>query len=315
MPELTSATQTVIITGANSGLGYSCARAIARSGQGWHIIIASRDPSKVEESTRNLIAETQYPHVAGMLLNLESLASVRQFTQTYLTLNYPPLHAIICNAGVRASTALLLTEDGFEQTFGINHLGHFLLVNLLVPHLIDPARIIFVSSDTHDPKTNSGMPHPQYRNAYLLAYPDNDQDGKSPKMDGRTRYTTSKLCNVLCAYELSRRLQKQSLHATVNVFNPGLMLDTNFYTQVNPSVLPPAIPSSILEKARSSTLMGNALARLVLDPSLQNTTGKYFDGFDEIPSSEESYDANKAAELWELSTELVQLTPQESHFL
>lgn len=78
MQNLTQARKTVIITGANSGLGYYCAEAIARSGQDWHIVIASRNLSRVEEAVRTLVAETNYPHIEGMVLDLASLVSVRQ---------------------------------------------------------------------------------------------------------------------------------------------------------------------------------------------------------------------------------------------
>lgn len=165
-----------------------------------------------------------------------------------------------------------------------------------------------VSSDTHDPKANTGMPHPQYQPAKSLAFPTPDDNQMNIGDIGRVRYTTSKLCNILCAYELSRRLQKQGLSITVNAFNPTLMLDTKLirdYTQAELSALSSAISPSVLENARDSKTMGSVLARLILDTALEGITGKYFDGLDEIRSSEESYDQSKAAELWESSLELV----------
>ncbi len=314
MQNPTQANKTVIITGANGGLGYYCAEAIARSGQDWHIIIASRNPSRVEEAARSLMTETEYPYIEGMALDLASLASVRQFVQDLITAERPPLQAIVCNAGIQVVSNTLYTEDGFEMTFGVNHLGHFLLVNLLLPHLGDRSRVVFVSSDTHNPDANTGMPHPRYQDAKLLAFPadyDNDTDIGNT---GRTRYTTSKLCNILCAYELSRRLQKQQSKITVNAFNPGLMLDTQLgrdYSQAELSALSTTISQSVLEKAKDSKAMGSALARLILYSSLENVTGKYFDGLEEVQSSDESYDERKATELWESSAALVELSPRE----
>lgn len=318
MQSLTPAGKTVIITGANSGLGYFCAEAIARSGQDWHIIIASRNLLRVEEAVRTLIAETEYPYIEGMALDLASLVSVRQFVQDFITGERPPLQAIVCNAGIQVVSDTLYTEDGFEITFGVNHLGHFLLVNLLLPHLGDRDRIVFVSSDTHNPDANTGMPNPQYQPAKLLAFPANNDNDTDIGNAGRRRYTTSKLCNVLCTYELSRRLQKQQSNITVNAFNPGLMLDTKLsrdYSQAELSALSTTISRSVLENARDSKAMGSALARLILDPSLNRVTGKYFDGLEEIQSSDESYDEKKATELWESSAELVKLSPQEATFL
>ena len=327
MQNLTQAGKTVIITGANSGLGYSCAEAIARSGKDWHIIIASRNLSRVEEAVRTLIAETEYPHVEGMALDLASLASVRQFVQDFISGERPPLQAIVCNAGLQVVSDTLYTEDGFEMTFGVNHLGHFLLVNLLLPQLSDGvavrpvglrSRIVFVSSDTHNPDANTGMPHPQYQDAKLLAFPANNDNDTDIGNTGRTRYTTSKLCNIFCAYELSRRLQKQQSNTTVNAFTPGLMLDTQLardYSQAELSALTASISQSVTEQATDAKTEGRALARLVLDPSLDNATGKYFAGLEEFPSSEESYNKKKAAELWESSAELVKLSPVEATLL
>jgi light-dependent protochlorophyllide reductase len=317
MQNSTQAGKTVIITGATSGLGYYCAEAIARSGQDWHIIIASRNLLRVEEAVRNLIAETNYPHIEGMALDLASLVSVRQFAQDFIAGERPPLQAIVCNAGIQVVSDTLYTEDGFEMTFGVNHLGHFLLVNLLLSHLSDRSRIAFVSSDVHNPDAKTGMPDPRYQNARLLASSGDDNETDIGNV-GRRRYATSKLCNVLCAYELSRRLQKQQLNITVNVFNPGIMLDTKLsrdYGEAEMAALSTAIPSSILEQARSPKTMGAALARLILDPLLDNVTGRYFDGLEEIQSSDESYDEQKSTELWESSTKLVKLSSREATLL
>lgn len=309
--------KSVIITGANSGLGYRCAEAIAESGENWHVIIASRNASRVAEAVGNLMAVTDYPYFSGMTLDLASLSSIRQFVQAVAD-NHPSLQAIVCNAGIQIVSDTLYTEDGFEMTFGVNHLGHFLLVNLLLPHLRDRSRIVFVSSDTHDPKANTGMPHPKYQDARSLAFPTDKDTEMNIGNTGRVRYTTSKLCNVLCAYELSQQLQQQSLRITVNAFNPGLMMDTKLirdYSQGELAALSKTISPSVLENAKDSQTMGNALARLILDSSLDSVTGKYFDGFSEIQSSEESYDRKKAVELWKTSLELVKLLPEEAAFL
>ncbi len=315
MQNLTQATKTVIITGANSGLGYYCAEAIARSGQDWHIIIASRNLSRVEEAVRTLMAETEYPSIEGMALDLASLTSVRQFVQDFIAGERPPLQAIICNAGIQIVSDTLYTEDGFEMTFGVNHLGHFLLVNLLLPQLGDRSRIVFVSSDVHNPDANTGMPNPQYQDAELLAFPADNDNNTDIGNTGRRRYTTSKLCNIFCTYELSRRLQKQQSNITVNAFNPGLMLDTKLakdYSEAELSAFITTISQSVMENARDSKTMGSALARLILDPSLNQVTGKYFDGLEEVPSSAESYDEKKATELWESSARLLELSPKEA---
>jgi hypothetical protein len=113
-------------------------------------------------------------------------------------------------------------------------------------------------------------------------------------------------------------LQKQQSNITVNAFNPGLMLDTKLsrdYSESERSALITTISRSVLEKAKDSKAMGNALARLILDPSLDHATGKYFDGLEEVQSSDDSYDEKKATELWESSAELVKLSPREATLL
>ncbi len=226
MRDNTIARQSIIITGGNSGLGYQCARAIALSKKSWQIIIASRNLSKVEDAVEQLISDTAYPNIRGMVLDLASLQSIRQFVQQLTQLDIPPLKGLICNAGVQIISGTTYTEDGFETTFGVNHLGHFLLVNLLLPQMAECSRIIFVSSDAHDPRTKTGMPAPQYRSPHQMAFPKQSEKTTDVANMGRYRYTTSKLCNLLCTYELAKRLQNYRQAIWVNAFNPGLMLDT-----------------------------------------------------------------------------------------
>ncbi len=206
--------RTAIITGANSGLGLECARALLRRDGDWHVALAVRDPARGADAAPELNAPERCKVLA---LDLASLRSVRQFVQSYPQADLPPTHALICNAGIQLVSRTEFTEDGIELTFGVNHLGHFALVTEMLAQLARPARIVVVSSDTHDPSRRTGMPAPRYESAAVLAQPPVD----AAHADGRRRYTTSKLCNVLFTYELARRLQGDEV--TVNVFNPGLM--------------------------------------------------------------------------------------------
>jgi NAD(P)-dependent dehydrogenase (short-subunit alcohol dehydrogenase family) len=198
--------QTAIITGGNGGLGYQCARVIAAASPQWQVIIASRDHAKSEEAVRSIVAETRNSHVAAIELNLGSLDSVRRFSEDFAARGLPPIGAIVCNAGIQTVRDLTHTDDGYETTFAINHLGHFLLVNLLLRHLSDRARIVMVSSGTHNPDQFTGMPKPDYSDAISAAQRKSDTD---PGTAGRRAYTTSKLCNIMFAYELSRRLKAE----------------------------------------------------------------------------------------------------------
>ena len=323
--------KTVVVTGGNAGLGYECARAVLASDPAWRVVLASRDVGKGEAAGLAIGKETGNPNVEAMALDLASLASVRSFARELASReDLPPQRAVVCNAGLQVVSGTTRTEDGFETTFGVNHLGHFLLVNLLLGRLAATARIVFVSSGTHDPKRKTGMPAPRYRGAEALTYPekypDPEDEGKGPGLAGRRRYTTSKLCNVLCAYELERRRLAEGLSTPkapidVNVFDPGAMPKTGLARDWGPlgrfvwnGLLPPVVP--ILRRLgvpfSTAEASGWALARLVTDPSFENVSGRYFEIDEEARSSRESYDRAKAEELWETSATLVGLEPGET---
>ncbi len=316
-----TAHQSIIITGGNSGLGYQCAKAIAQSDRGWHVIIASRNLPRVESAVNKLMTETGYPHIQGLELDLAKLQSVRHFVRQLSQCNIPPLKGLVCNAGVQIVSGNTSTLDGFETTFGVNHLAHFLLVNLLLPQMAEDSRIVFVSSDTHDPTTQTGMPAPRYESPQQMAFPleiNEIEDVGTIRQsrcdaNGQRRYATSKLCNLLCTYELARRLQRHRSTISVNAFNSGLMLDTQLARGYNTKQKLALLLNNFLPllrqvlKFHNSQNMGQALALVILNPDLNGVTGKYFDGFVRGNSSPESHDECKAMELWEESKVLVGL--------
>ena len=126
------------------------------------MIIASRDHAKSMEAVRSIISASGNSNVAAMDLNLGSLDSVRRFEKDFAARALPPIGAIVCNAGIQVISGVTYNDDGYETTFAVNHLGHFLLVNLLLQHLSDQARIVVVSSGTHNPDQFTGMPKPDY---------------------------------------------------------------------------------------------------------------------------------------------------------
>jgi NAD(P)-dependent dehydrogenase (short-subunit alcohol dehydrogenase family) len=281
--------RTAIVTGATGGLGQEAARAIART-PGWHVVLAARDPARAPTDVANAHPRT---------LDLASLASVRRFVDELG--ETPPLGAIVCNAGIQIVSATTFTEDGIETTFQVNHLAHFLLVTLLLDRLGPDGRVVIVSSGTHNPDLRTGMPNPSYTTAEQLAHPRPDD----APAEGRRRYTTSKLCNVLFAYELARRDG-----VTVNAFDPGLMPGTGLardYGRLQRAawktvmrLLTPVVPN-----VNTPERSGAALARLAVDPALEGVTGAYFLGKRPVASSTDSYDRRKARDLWETSESLV----------
>ena len=283
--------KTAIITGASTGLGLECATRRAA--------LRRRDPSRGAKAVEQLDAPQQCTVIE---VDLGSLESVRAFVNRVPTADLPPIHAIVCNAGVQVISGTQQTADGFEMTFGVNHLGHFALVQGLLDELARPARIVVVSSGTHDPSKRTGMPEARYTCAADLASAPADDNGTS---DGRRRYTTSKLCNLLFTYELDRRLDHGARRVTVNAFDPGLMPGSGLARDYPPlhrlawRYLLPAL--RILPQVHSTRTSGANLAALVGDPRFDGATGQYFDRLRTVPSSADSYDREKARDLWETS--------------
>ncbi len=306
--------RTVVITGGNSGLGYQCARNIAMNNKDYMVVIACRNPDKAAAAKKSLQQETGNPHIHTLELDLASLDSIRSFYDVFCHEKYPPLYALVCNAGL-GPRGTGYTKDGFEMTFGVNHLGHYLLANLMLNQMVSSGRIVFVSSDTHKPP--KFFPAPVFVNARQLAYPEKNDGAQSSA--AMQRYPISKLCNILCTYEMATRLVAETdKHITVNAFNPGLMTDTNFVPiSGNPvsKVVMTGLMSlfgGILGRLGSSKKSGKALAALIIDSQYEYSTGKYFDRGKEVKSSGPSYDKTAARNLWTESVELVKLGQDES---
>jgi light-dependent protochlorophyllide reductase len=300
--------RTAIITGANAGLGLECSRAVLAADPGWHVVLAVRDPERGAGAVADLGAPER---CTVMRLDLASLASVREFAESFAAdESLRPLRAIVCNAGIQVISGTRYTADGIELMFGVNHLGHFALVDALLDSLETPARIVVVSSDTHDPSKRTGMPKPVYTSADELAHPPESAEGNGASVAvGRRRYTTSKLCNILFAYELNRRLGDGERGITVNAFNPGLMPGSGLARDYGPlqrlawRFVMPAL--RILPQVHSTIESGRNLAALVSDARYADVTGQYIDGAKAIRSSDDSYDRVKARDLWESSERLV----------
>jgi NAD(P)-dependent dehydrogenase (short-subunit alcohol dehydrogenase family) len=243
-------------------------------------------------------------------LDLARQSSIRAFVGAFREARLPPLAGIVCNAGMQNAAAPARTEEGYETTFAVNHLGHYLLTRLLLPELASGAQIAFVSSGTHDPKQKTGMPAPRYETAVSVAH-----DFEPSPSAGRRRYTTSKLCNVYCTYEYARRFaaspdpRLQSIR--VNAFDPGLMPATDLTRSYSAPLRFVArytllLLSLFISNVHSPATSGRRLALLVSGGE-GSTTGKYFSDGREIPSSAESYDRQKALDLWNTSAEMTGL--------
>ncbi len=214
-----SPTYSIIITGGNTGLGFETAKVIALDKDAM-VVIACRNPQLGQDAVARLTAFGG--HAAFLPLDLASQASIREFAEAYRNAGLPPLKGIICNAGMQNVAAPTKTIEGYELTFAVNHLGHYLLTRLLLDDMEQDGRITFVSSGTHDPAERLPVPSAVYEDAETLAH-----DFESSQKAGLRRYATSKLCNIYCTYELSRRLSASGdprlASIKVNAIDPGLM--------------------------------------------------------------------------------------------
>jgi NAD(P)-dependent dehydrogenase (short-subunit alcohol dehydrogenase family) len=271
----------VLITGGNTGIGK--ATAIALATQGAQVTITSRNPDKGQAALADIRQQSGDDSVECMRLDLASLAGVREFAGAYLAA-HPRLDVLINNAGLVLS-ARTETEDGFESTLGVNHLGHFLLTQLLLPRLKEsaPSRIVVLASDAH-------------RGAFGGL--DFDDLHARRKYRGMPVYCRSKLANLLFTLELAERLKGSGV--TVNAVHPGVVAsefgnsdDTSgvfgFLVKISQwAMLTPA------KGARTSVHVASA-------PELADVTGKYFVRSKLASPSRAALDRSAALRLWEVS--------------
>lgn len=201
MTELTR--KTALITGANTGLGFETARALAA--QGVHVIVAGRNYDKVQTAVAKIKAETPAASLEAGIVDLNSLASVKTFAEGFLK-NHKQLHMLINNAGVMAPPPGL-TEDGYETQFGVNFVAHFALTGHLFDLLnaTDGARIVTLSSISH-------------RGAAI----DFDNLRLEKPYETWREYGQSKLADLLFALELNRRLRASKSHVLSLAAHPGV---------------------------------------------------------------------------------------------
>jgi retinol dehydrogenase 12 len=291
----------VMITGGNGGIGFATARKLAA--KGFHVIMASRNQQTSAQAIARLKADQPDASVESIPLDLASFASVRQCAATFQTKDYA-LHVLINNAGgsIKGKQASF-TVDGFEMTFGTNHLGHFLLTNLLLDELkrSAPARVITVSSQRHIPGYAGGKG----------AQFDWDNLKGEKFYDSSVFYCNSKLANMWFAYELQRRLTGTDV--TSNAVCPGFVPEaigdrrTSAFDRLLYRKILPRMPfARTLDQASSSYLLA------ATDPRWEGVGGKFIVDGKERPSSDASYDEAQARQLWNLSGKWCGLAPTDS---
>jgi NAD(P)-dependent dehydrogenase (short-subunit alcohol dehydrogenase family) len=317
--------RTLILTGPTRGLGLATARALLRRDPEATLILTGRDEVALATLARRLGKARPRARLVSVPLDLQSEASIRQCAAAVRALAPDGIDALLLSAGLQFTQDGLTGDGGVDLTFANNHLGHFLLANLLAGDMVTEGRILFVSSGTHDPAQKTGIPAPLMQQARHAAFPATLGRKDPPGVAARRAYSTSKLCNVLCAYELDRRIQLCGRSGpSVLAFDPGLMPGTGLARTYPPLlralwswVLPNIIPllrMAMGPNVNSAAVSGDNLARLALDPAVHGWTGVYVSGRAAIRSSEVSYDRALQADLWALSADLTGLSPAEGEF-
>lgn len=277
-PDLTG--RTVLITGANSGLGRVTARVLA--GRGAHVIMAVRNRAKGEAAAETMTGSTEVRD-----LDLADLSSVRDFAADFTD----PVDLLINNAGIMIPP-LYRTVDGFESQFGTNHLGHFALTNLLLPQVRE--RIVTVASIAHRFGT--------------IEFDDLQWTGRSYRP--MAAYGQSKLANLLFVSELQRRLSERSSSVIATAAHPGLAA-TNLFNSSDDNSLDARVSRAFTRVVAQSEQGG---ARPILCAAVADLPGGSYigptgpfeirgkPGF--ASRSSKSTDTEVARRLWAVSEDL-----------
>ncbi|TVP61595.1 MAG: protochlorophyllide reductase [Nodularia sp. (in: Bacteria)] len=312
---------TVVITGASSGVGLQAARALSQ--KGWHVVMACRNLSKAEEAAKAL--GMQPDSYTVMHIDLGSLESVRQFAKDFRA-SGKSLDALVCNAAIYMPLIKepLRSPEGFELSVATNHLGHFLLCNLLLEDLKNSPssepRLVILGTVTHNPKELGGKipPRPDLGNLNGFAEGFKEPiamiDGK--KFEPVKAYKDSKVCNVLTMRELHRRYH-ESHGITFSSLYPGCVATTALFRNHYPlfQKIFPLFQRYITGGFVTEEESGDRVAEVVSDPQYnqsgaywswgnrQKKNGKSF--LQEV--SNEASDDDKAERMWDLSAKLVGL--------
>ena len=282
--------RTVIITGANSGLGFSTAKKIAKN-KNYEVILACRNIDKGNIAKEEIIKETDNQNIKVLELDTSSLESVRNFVNEFKKLD-KKIYGLLNNAGISPMGHDGNSVDGIEIVCATNYLGHFLLTNLLLPYMEDNAKILNVTSDMHNPP--GGI---EWKDPDLLFH---------PLEDDRRKYSYSKLCNIYFTYELDEILKKDNSNILVNAFNPGMM-NTNFSGGHNSKARTAMVKLTMPERLGDLNKSSTALSELIVNDEYKES-GKYYDrSTNYINSSELSYNVENRKDLWNKSLSITGL--------
>ena len=264
-----AAEATILVTGATDGLGKRLARELAAKGT--TVLVHGRSPERLEATLEEVRSQTSSQKVGSYLADLSSLAAVRDLADRIIS-EYDRLDVLVNNAGIIVQERKE-SEDGYELTFAVNYLSHFLLTSLLLPLLKDsaPARVVNVASAGQSP---IDFDDPMLERGY----------------DAMRAYAMSKLAQIMFTFELAERLSGTGV--SVNALHPASLMDTKMVLDTFGYTM------STVEEGTE------AVVRLAVSPELEGVTGRYFDGTREARANRQAYDPQARDRLWVLSEEL-----------
>lgn len=274
----------ILITGATNGIGLEAAVELARRGA--RVVIVGRDPRRTEAAVADVKARSGSSEVSYLLCDFSSQADIRRLAEE-VKARLDRLDVLVNNAGA-VNKKRGVTVDGIETTFAVNHLGYFLLTNLLLDLLARsaPARIVTVASAAHRQGTLD-FSDLGYERGYAIM----------------RAYSRSKLANVLFAAELARRLAGAGV--TSNSLHPGTVA-TNIWSGA-PAWAKPLIQLFFRPFFLSAKEGAATIVQLAASPELEGVTGKYFEKGKALTPAPLARDEALAKQLWKVSAEMVGL--------
>ena len=260
---------TILVTGATDGLGKRVASALA--GEGATLLLHGRKRERLQATMEEVSEQTGSEKLRSYLANFSSLDAVRKLAERILS-DEDRLEVLINNAGIIVQERKE-SEDGYELTFAVNYLSHYLLTRLLLPLLeySSPSRIVNVASAGQSPVDFSNL---MLEQGY----------------DAMKAYSQSKLAQVMFTFELAERLADTGV--SVNALHPASLMETKMVEETFGYTM------STVEEGAEATV------HLAASPELEGVAGRYFDGKREARADRQAYDEEARQTLWELSEQL-----------
>jgi protochlorophyllide reductase len=309
---ISTSAYTCVITGANSGIGLAATKDLVN--KGWNVVALCRSKERAQR-TLGFLSNVEIVEV-----DLASLDSVRSFCEIWLA-SKRKTDVLVCNAGIQLNSGggstnrdPFRTTNGFECTVGTNHIGHFVLVNNILPTVVN--RLVWVGSGVHNPDEPGGDVGSKATLGDMSGLVNGFMEPVSMIDNGvfnaDKAYKDSKLCNVITSLECARRLQVKKENITCNVMNPGLIPTTGLFRELNPIFVAifTFLTRYIFRVAVSEEEGGRRLSYLIDSDAVSGVTGAYFSGkpgemeFKPYPVSVEAAKEETGKRLWSLTADL-----------